>query len=192
VPAGCYDRDRALWAAADNGRVVRLLDTDGDQRVDAVDGTGDGALDDLDGDGSVHGEAAGLDDPLHYAPDATFWRVAVTHFTPWDCNWPYAPPPDATPPNAGGIAQADGRQPPARTCNLAVNSRVDERSRILHEDLPLAEAQALYCYWAVRELDASLSSLAEQLSLTPSGVAYAVQRGERLARQHGYTLTSSY
>jgi hypothetical protein len=56
---------------------------------------------------------------------------------------------------------------------------------------PLADARGLYCYWAVRELGASLTSVAEQLGLTPSGVGYAVQRGERLARQRGYAFGSS-
>ena len=26
------------------------------------------------------------------------WRVPMTHFTPWDCNWPYGPPHDAESP----------------------------------------------------------------------------------------------
>ncbi|MHC4267754.1 MAG: putative metal-binding motif-containing protein, partial [Planctomycetota bacterium] len=34
VPVGYYDRDRAVWMPSDNGRVVKLLDTDSDGIVD--------------------------------------------------------------------------------------------------------------------------------------------------------------
>ena len=35
VPVGYYDRDRAVWVPQNNGKVVRLLDTNGDGIVDA-------------------------------------------------------------------------------------------------------------------------------------------------------------
>jgi hypothetical protein len=35
-----------------------------------------------------------------YAPGASLWRVRVTHFTPWDCNWPYGLPSGAQSPPA--------------------------------------------------------------------------------------------
>jgi putative transposase len=54
-----------------------------------------------------------------------------------------------------------------------------------------ADARGLYCYWAVSELGHSLSDLARQLKMTPAGVGYAVQRGETIAREHGYELLGS-
>ena len=51
-----------------------------------------------------------------------------------------------------------------------------------------ADARGLYCHWAVAELGHSLSDLAGQLNMTPAGVGYAVQRGETIAREHGYDL----
>ena len=137
VPVGYYDRDRGLWVPADNGRVVRLLDRDGDGVVDALDADGDGQPDDLNGNGLYEDEVAGLTNPLQYAPGATFWRVAVTHFTPWDCNWPYGPPLDAGPPNAEGIPDVDQQQTEEKTCSSEVSSFVEERSRIFHEDIPI-------------------------------------------------------
>jgi hypothetical protein len=86
VPLGYYDRDRSVWVPSDNGKVVRLLDTDGDGTVDALDANGDNQPDDLNGNGTFADEVSGLGDPSKYAPNATFWLVAVTHFTPWDCN----------------------------------------------------------------------------------------------------------
>lgn len=61
---------------------------------------------------------------------------------------------------------------------ILMKSRIQRRS----------DARGLYCYWAVRELGHSLSDLARQLRMTPAGVGYAVQRGEALAREHGYDL----
>ncbi|MCK4579056.1 MAG: FG-GAP repeat protein, partial [Candidatus Marinimicrobia bacterium] len=104
VPTGYYDREKGIWIPSDNGLVVRLLDTDGDGIVDALDDDPQGAdgydaPDDLNGDGSVSDEVIGLNDPSKYQHGATYWRVPITHFTPWDCNWPYGPPPGAEAPS---------------------------------------------------------------------------------------------
>ena len=107
VPVGYYDRDRGVWVPFENGVVVKLLDTDSDGVVDALDADGDDQPDDLDNDGSFADEVAGLEDSNRYTPEATFWRVAVTHFTPWDWNWPYGPPEDATPPNPEDIPDVE-------------------------------------------------------------------------------------
>ena len=137
VPVGYYARDRGLWVPADNGRVVRLLDRDGDGVTDALDADGDGEPDDLNGNGLFEDEVAGLTNPLQYAPGATFWRVAVTHFTPWDCNWPYGPPADAVASNAAGVPVVDQQHAVEKTCSKVVSSFVEERSRIFHEDIPI-------------------------------------------------------
>ena len=137
VPVGYFDRDRGVWVPADNGRVVRLLDRDGDGVVDALDADGDGEPDDLNGNGLYEDEVAGLTNPLQYAPGATFWRVAVTHFTPYDCNWPYGPPEDAVASDVEGVPVVDQQQTEEKTCPVKVNSFVEERSRIFHEDIPI-------------------------------------------------------
>ena len=137
VPVGYYDRDRGLWVPADNGRVVRLLDRNGDGVVDALDADGDGQPDDLNGNGLYEDEVTGLTNPLQYPPGTTFWRVAVTHFTPWDCNWPYGSPLDAVFPNAEGFPNVDQQQAEEKTCSAEVSSFVEERSRVFHEDIPI-------------------------------------------------------
>ena len=138
VPAGFYDRDRGLWAATDNGRVVRLLDTSGDGAGDALDADGDGLADDLDADGSFADEVIGLDDAGQYPPGATFWRMPLAHFSPGDFNMPIGTPGDAERPNATGIVTADRQLPGAEDCRRPSGSFVEERSRILHEEIPIA------------------------------------------------------
>lgn len=137
VPVGYYNRDRGVWVPSDNGMVVKLLDTDTDGIVDALDANGDDQPDDLDGDGTYSEEIKGLNDPLRYPPEATFWRVAVNHFSPWDYNWPYGPPEDAIGPNQKGIPNIDQQGDKEKACKTYVSSFIDERGRILHEDIPI-------------------------------------------------------
>ncbi len=134
VPVGYYDRDKAQWVPSDNGIVVRLLDTDYDGTVDALDATGDGVADDLDGSGSYSDEVSGLTDTTRYQPDSTFWRFEVYHFTPWDCNWPYGPPDDATVPNGDEATTDEGCED--EDCTQS-NSYVENKKRAFHEDIPV-------------------------------------------------------
>jgi RHS repeat-associated protein len=135
VPVGYYDRDRGIWVPADNGVVVKLLDTDTDGVVDALDADGDDQPDDLNSDESYRDEVKGLNDPGTYAPGATFWRVMVTHITPWDFNWPFGPPLDAIASNAEGAPDVDLQKDEEKDCKNQTGSFVEERSRIFHEDI---------------------------------------------------------
>jgi REP element-mobilizing transposase RayT len=51
------------------------------------------------------------------------------------------------------------------------------------------EARSLLCYWAVRELGISGTSLAKRLRMSQSGVVYAVNKGEKIAKEKKYQLT---
>lgn len=139
VPVGYYDRERGVWVPSENGVVVRLLDTDGNGIVDSLDSNNDGLLDDLNGNGSYTDEVIGLEDPVHYAPNTTFWRVSITHFTPWDWNWPYGPPPDAISPNPQGPPRADQLDDDTAPDDVqCTNSYINKRSRVYHEDITIA------------------------------------------------------
>jgi RHS repeat-associated protein len=128
VPAGYYDRDRGVWVPAENGKVMRLLDTDNDGIVDSFD---------ADGDDLADGEADGLNDATKYHPGATFWRVPVSHFTPDDFNWPYGPPVDSIPPNPSVAAAASQKLEEQKDCEAKVSSYIEERSGVFHEDIPI-------------------------------------------------------
>ena len=49
-------------------------------------------------------------------------------------------------------------------------------------------AKSLVCFWAVRELGLSLTELARYFGGSVPGVGYSVERGEKIAREHGYRL----
>jgi RHS repeat-associated protein len=91
VPLGYYDREQARWVPAESGVVLAIVDEqDG---LASIDLDGDGLAEDdaaLAAAGITAEERAEL--AALYAPGQTLWRVSITHFTPWDCNWPFGPP----------------------------------------------------------------------------------------------------
>lgn len=98
VPVGWYDREDAAWKASENGIIIGLVGFT-DNKADI----------DLDGDGSAESqtelEALGITEAEQIQLAQTFsevgkslWRVPITHFTAWDCNWPAGPPDDSEPP----------------------------------------------------------------------------------------------
>lgn len=54
--------------------------------------------------------------------------------------------------------------------------------------LPLVEARSLFCYWAIRHGGHSMAGVASFLNMTPPAVGYAVERGERIAREKSYVF----
>jgi len=50
------------------------------------------------------------------------------------------------------------------------------------------QARDLLCYWTVVELGMSMVDLARKFDITPAAVSYAVQRGEKMAKERGYQL----
>jgi RHS repeat-associated protein len=133
VPAGWYDRAKAAWIPSDNGKVLKLLsvtnglaDLDVAGNGNAADAAGYQAL------GITEAERAQIAN--RFTPGQSFWRVGITHFTPWDCNWPYGPPPDADPPN----------QPPPKPDNdvpdpdVECGSIIECQNQVLSERVPVA------------------------------------------------------
>ncbi|HEX2204525.1 MAG TPA: hypothetical protein VHG91_14535, partial [Longimicrobium sp.] len=87
VPAGWYDRERAVWVPTDDGRVIRITAVSGGRAE--VDANGDGAP-----EGAAALAAMGIDDAERarlaemYAPGKTLWRVETDHFSWIDLNYP--------------------------------------------------------------------------------------------------------
>jgi len=50
------------------------------------------------------------------------------------------------------------------------------------------KARSLFCYWAVRELGISATSLARKLGLTQPAVSISVKRGKAIADENGFQL----
>jgi RHS repeat-associated protein len=132
VPTGSYDRTTGQWIGAPNGRVVQVLSVSG------------GLADlDLDGSGQPAAPAAlaalGVGDAERqqlatlYAPGQSLWRVPLTHFSPWDHNWPFGPPADALAPK-----QAPSGGQGENNCNCSSGSVIRIQNQALGEDLAVA------------------------------------------------------
>jgi RHS repeat-associated protein len=131
VPVGYYDKNLGEWVGSDNGIVVRLLDTNGNGKIDALDADGDGQPDDLNGNADFSDEVIGIQDNLEYQVGKTYWRAVITHFTPWDLNWGIAPPLNAESP---GNPSVESGNPPSG-CNVNTNSYITSKTQVLHEDI---------------------------------------------------------
>jgi RHS repeat-associated protein len=148
VPLGWYDPERAAWIAADNGRVIEILNISSDGKAEL----------DLDGNGNAaDGEALTLlgisDSELTYLADTyrvgkTLWRVQVEHFTPWDCNWPYGPPADAEFPPDGLLSDELNTE----DCDVCQGSIVTPQGQILGESIPLPGTDVSLEYSSKRAL----------------------------------------
>jgi len=129
VPSGSYDKQTGNWVASENGLVVEVvsidmglaqLDVDGDGVADS--GT---ALSDLGISDAEREALAGL-----YSPQMSLWRVPIDHFTPWDHNWPYLPPPNtAYPPSR------KEKPKPERPCGASGGSVIDCHNQTLLEQI---------------------------------------------------------
>ncbi|KAB2927704.1 MAG: hypothetical protein F9K25_13680 [Candidatus Contendobacter sp.] len=133
VPMGYYDQVKAAWIPSDNGQVIKILSlTSG---LADLDTNGDGAADD---DATL--SALGVTDAERqqlatlYRAGQSLWRVPITHFTPWDCNWPFGPPSDAKPPQVKPPTSPSDR--PKKDCEES-GSIIDCLSQTLGEALPV-------------------------------------------------------
>lgn len=134
MPVGWYDRVKGQWIPAPNGRVIKVvgipggladLDTDGDDRADTA-----AVLGALGIDAAERAKLAEI-----YSPGQSLWRVPLDHFTPWDCNWPYGPPPGASGPDGPG-AQPDAPGPDDDPCKRS-GSTIGCETQTLGEAIPV-------------------------------------------------------
>lgn len=105
VPLGYYDRGRAEWVPAPNGRVIRVLSISGGTASLDLAGTGQPATPaELAALGITAAELTEI--ATLYTAGQSFWRSRIPFLqvrggrasTPWDCNWSRVPPADARPP----------------------------------------------------------------------------------------------
>jgi len=189
VPVGFYDYDKSAWIPSANGRIIKILSIDGEGR----------AILDLDGDSladnAVALTALGITDAERikltefYATGSTLWRVQIEHLTPWDCNWPYGPPPDATPPPSDPPEQPNEDEPDPEDDNECDGCLVQPLRQVLGETIPLVGTPFDLTYRSdrssgfVRQLEVPLSGDASTLSSALRGIDLRIEiAGNRIER----------
>lgn len=170
VPAGYYDRSLGAWVPSDNGRVIAVLSV-----------TGGLAELDLDGRGAPADplalEALGITDDERrqlaalYQPGQSLWRVPVSHFTPWDYNWPYAPPLDAEPPKQPEPEPDDERE---EDPDCQGGSIIDCQNQALGESVPLAGTSLALHYRSERTVG-RVAALRVPISLSGAQVPVSLE-----------------
>jgi RHS repeat-associated protein len=163
VPVASYDRVRGSWIASENGRVIKILAVVGGAAQ--IDADGNGSADSssqLNALGITLAEQQKL--ASLYAPGQSLWRIAVAHFSPYDGNWPYMPPPDAESPKQPGPASVRGAE---RSCKLPFHSTVDCHNRTLAEEVPITGTPFSLLYDSGR-----VSRSQYQLDVNLTGASY--------------------
>jgi hypothetical protein len=137
IPMGYFDPQTSVWIPSANGRVIRVVDVaNGRAQIDS------------DGDGKADAKFPLADDELEqlallYPPGTSLWRTEIEHFSAWDKNWGFGPPPGAAPPGVPGPAPAPGgpAAPGARSPVFSALSRQSIRnqgsSNVLSFSIPI-------------------------------------------------------
>ncbi|MCH9696466.1 MAG: PKD domain-containing protein, partial [Gammaproteobacteria bacterium] len=173
VPMGYYDRVKAIWVPSKNGRVIAILsESNGTVNLD-IDGDGQAdnttALQSL---GITNDELVKL--ASLYEPGQSLWRVPITHFTPWDCNWPRTPSNGAKQPDVPdpeNDPQVD-ETPESEEDNTACGSIIDCQNQVLREQIDVVGTSYSLSYTSKRAAGRNANDLKIPLSgnTLPPGV----------------------
>ena len=135
VPVGWYDYTRSAWVPSDNGRVIKIVNINNGLSILDVDGSGQAAstsaLTEL---GITEAERQQL--ATLYAPGKSLWRSPITHFTPWDCNWPYSVPSNAVRYSGTPPQTKDDNKPDKPSCKTGCI--IEAETQVLGETIPVA------------------------------------------------------
>ena len=74
-----------------------------------------------------------------------------------------------------------------RVCKIYQIEKEDLYSRSRQK--AKADARALFCFWAVRDLGYGQSELARRMGISQTGVGRAANRGETIAKSNDFQLT---
>jgi RHS repeat-associated protein len=133
IPTGSYDQTSGQWVPRDNGVVLQVLSIVSGQALLDVDGTGSATPEKYTALGITGSERTQL--AALYQPGTSLWRVPMIHFSKWDSNMSFAPPPGSTSPN-----QSDPNNLPL-SCpngpNVSTGSIIECQNQILGETVPL-------------------------------------------------------
>ncbi|MGH3637835.1 MAG: Ig-like domain-containing protein, partial [Mycobacterium sp.] len=152
VPLGSYDREQARWEPAPNGVVLQVVSVTAG--VANLDTTGDGVPESDTVLATQFGITLAERQTLatRYAPGASLWRVALTFFSRWDCNWPGGPPSDAIPPNGGEPTGGLGRER-LDDPDLGGGGELDIQNQALRQEASLPGTPYALTYRSDRQLE---------------------------------------
>ena len=133
VPSGYYDRQKAAWVPSPNGRVIKIVSVTAelaDLDLNSTAGADPSLYTSLGITDAERRQLATL-----YTIGQQLWRVPITHFTPYDLNWPagLGVDSDATLPNQ---APPDQKKPNCDPCKQK-GSILECQSQVLGQEIPV-------------------------------------------------------
>lgn len=186
VPFASYNRSRGLWEPEPNGKVISILEVvDGKAQIDA---NGDGW-----GESSTTLAAMGFDDAELqqlaglYAVGTELWRVRVSHFTPFDCNWPIAPDDGAQRPNNRRPGRDRRKGDPCEEDNSIIACE----NQALGECVPVTGTPYQLCYWSDR-VPGRTAAYTLDIQLTGADVPEPLQRVELEVEVEGQVYRETF
>ncbi|MGQ0594443.1 MAG: NHL domain-containing protein, partial [Gammaproteobacteria bacterium] len=191
VPVGWYDRDESAWIPSDNGRIVKVLGVDAGG-IAQLDTEGNGQIAD-----AAKLAALGISDAelariaALYPVGKTLWRVPISHFTPWDCNWPFGPPEDAEPPPSEEPETPDEDQPDPEDSDDCPGCSIEAQSQTLGEEIPIAGTPFKLHYRSDR-VPGRLPASVLDVPLTGSTLASSLKRIDLAIAIAGRQITRSF
>jgi hypothetical protein len=141
VPAAYYDRSLSDcnstsgtgWIPSLNGRIISILSIQNGKALIDIDGSGNAASETDLAQLGVSDEELGTLATL-YSVGKSLWRVPISHFSTWDCNWGIFPPEDAEKPEEE--VEADVVDPDPCTIDGSI---IEVQNQVLREKLILQE-----------------------------------------------------
>lgn len=168
VPAGALEDSDLGWKAEASGLIVSVLPGP------AIDANGDGTADSADELaklGITAGELGALG-KAGLAPGKSYLRVPMAHFSSWDLNWPFGPPPDSVFPPDG-----DGKGGPGLPCLGNGGSWYECEKRTLAEDIPLV-GTSVYLHYHSDRVPGRKDARSIEIPLTGATVPPSAKRAE--------------
>ncbi|MGH8487836.1 MAG: RHS repeat-associated core domain-containing protein, partial [Gammaproteobacteria bacterium] len=187
VPVGWYDKAKSAWIPSANGRVIKILSTTGGTA--SLDTDGDDLADDtatLTALGITDAELAQL--ASLYPAGKTLWRSPITHFTPWDCNWPYGPPLDSEPPPPPDDSQDP---PPDEDSDDCPGCSINAQARTLGELLPIT-GTAYTLHYQSRRANGYQPDRALAIRLAGAGIPASLQGIDLTVTVAGQRFTQAF
>ena len=193
VPAGWYDYRRAAWIPSDNGRIIEVVAVN--EGVADVDIDGDGLADDetqlaeLGIDTDERARLAEL-----YVPGKSLWRIPLTHFTPWDLNWPFKLADDAIDPGDDPDLDPktpEGPRPDDKDTNACDGCIINAQAQTLGEEVPLA-GSAFSLHYRSDRTPGYLASRTLEIPLTGSALPPSVDGVELTIEFAGRKITERF
>jgi RHS repeat-associated protein len=188
IPVGYYDRELGRWVAEENGRVIEILSSTGGLADLDVDGTGAPAdatrLAEL---GITDAERTEL--VTLYSVGQSLWRVRLSHFTPYDYNLPFYPPPGAASPSRPKPRGGDQDKKP---CDwTTAGSIIECTNQVLGEDVGVTGTSHSLHYRSDR-VPGRKSARTLEVSLSGGSPPASVQRIDLTVDVAGKQLTQGF